>query len=533
MQEISWKQVCAVFAIIATGVFWPVVDNFFLSDSLDWLWIGMNADFPQYFLSNYTGVQGPGSYRPLITLIFSGMTNEFGVAPHAYHVLSVVVHGVNSILVWVLAARFFSEKPVIPVLAGLVFLVFPIHAEVVLWIAGYPDLFATFGMLCASVMFVDWLHSTKTRYIVTAIGFWVVALLAKESAVIMPLIFTLLYVVHNKTQWRLRTILSWVLPVGVIGVLYMAVRWISLGGLGSYSVQATQISITGIVESAITAVIIPVVWSVQWQHQILAMIRNHIALSAIAVLLGIGCIALYLRVHRKTLATLALTYGLLFAPASILQFSSVSAEGERFIYTASIAVSIAIAYALLSILSCKRYQAVIGVVLMLFVTSQWMVRHDDYARASERVEHILEQSHNLPPMTHDNVTRILIGLPEFSYYAPVLRNGIMPAFYMMNVPNSDQYTRLPVFQIGQTCTSLEWEQVTNGLLSSSGRFSGPPTIDTAHIMTELWGYDYHTHIGEHLKLLLRDDESPIAALQDGMVEYWYWDCTTWKQLTVE
>lgn len=513
-------KVIGVFAVIAGVIFAPAFNNFLLSDSLDWVLIGQLANFPDYFLTNYTGIQGPGSYRPLITLVFSLLSNLSTTSTELYHAVSVVMHAVNSVLVWVLTRQLFAQKKVAWG-AGLLFLVMPIHAEVVLWVAGYPDLFATAGMLGSATMFVHWLRGKKWSALVWSLLFWIVALLSKESAIVMPGVFVLLYgVIRQGIAWK--EFAQWVVPTGVLGVVYLAVRQFSLSGLGSYSVSATQITVQGVFETLSQALVVPLVWSLEWQ----AIVAPHAAAVVVVLMLA----GLYF--YRKTFVVIGLllvAYIGIFAPALILQFAPQSSEGERLVYTASIAMCMAIAYVIVQMFGCKKYNMLLLALLFVVSANQWGVKHKAYASAAETVEYVFEQSEVL--LEENSAVKVLIGLPENNTHAPLLRNGFIPGLRLQNPDHQELFLRAPIYQKAHTCRPLTWERVDNGWLSSPSVFSGPDVYQHKHLSTELWEYDYENQVGGFIKILLREDESQIAALRDGVVEYWYWDCQKWQQLT--
>ena len=101
-------------------------------------------------------------YRPLLTLTFE-MDKYFGGLQESFmHLVNVLVHTFNVILVWMLARRFgmFIRSPSewLPLVAALFFALHPINTEAVNWIAARTDLLAgtfVFASLYALLQSLD------------------------------------------------------------------------------------------------------------------------------------------------------------------------------------------------------------------------------------------------------------------------------------------------------------------------------------------------------------------------------------------
>lgn len=127
-----------------------------------------------------------GYYRP-ITLWSFAVDAKFGdLFPYLYHLTNVLLHVVNSVLVFHLfEVLLFSQR--IALLGAMTFSVHPVHSEAVAWFSARSDLLAC---LFALVACIAWLKERKGGGILYPrrlrfIGFlsFLLALLSKESAV--------------------------------------------------------------------------------------------------------------------------------------------------------------------------------------------------------------------------------------------------------------------------------------------------------------------------------------------------------------
>lgn len=137
-------------------------------------------------------------YRPLMTLSFSVIYTLFGNDPFYFHLFSLIIHFLNTVLVLVLFNRYFDKTKAL--LLSLIFLTHPLYSEVVFYAANFQDLlFFFFGMI-----------ALLSKNLIVTFLFLLLGLLSKETAIV----FVLLSPILNKFK---------VLPsiFAVLAYLYM------------------------------------------------------------------------------------------------------------------------------------------------------------------------------------------------------------------------------------------------------------------------------------------------------------------------
>jgi Flp pilus assembly protein TadD len=112
--------------------------------------------------------------------------------PGLFHATSLALHVAASLLILRILRRF-TTQPWAAVVGGLVFALHPMQVESVAWIAEQRGLLAAVFSLLAIDQFLEWTKRTTDRspaavHYAIATGALVVALLAKPSAVVTPLI---------------------------------------------------------------------------------------------------------------------------------------------------------------------------------------------------------------------------------------------------------------------------------------------------------------------------------------------------------
>lgn len=171
-------------------------------------------------LRRMTTASNPQMIRPLPA--FAWLLSALPAGAAWQHGLSILLHGLCGVLVARLAATDHTPTGV-PLLAGALFVAFPLLAEPVIWLSAGPDLFAT-----ASALLALWLASRDPR---TAVASWAsvllfaAALLSKESVLLLPVVLLLI-----AGRRRMREAVTW----ATVAAVYLAARWAIFGGPGGY-----------------------------------------------------------------------------------------------------------------------------------------------------------------------------------------------------------------------------------------------------------------------------------------------------------
>lgn len=143
------------------------------------------ALLPKVFTSGH--YLGQGGYRPLVTLSFALNHIVGGLDPWGYHLVNVLLHAVNSALVFLLVLRLFESRLTAGV-AGATFAVHPVHTEAVAWISGRAELMGAALFLCAWLLY---LRATsggglRTWPFVASLAAFFLGLLCKEHVLVLP-----------------------------------------------------------------------------------------------------------------------------------------------------------------------------------------------------------------------------------------------------------------------------------------------------------------------------------------------------------
>jgi Tfp pilus assembly protein PilF len=130
-------------------------------------------------------------YRPMFMLWLRLNYALFGLQPFGWHALSVLLHTVASVLVYRLAFRVIHNRGA-ACAAGVLFALHPVHIESVAWVSGAPDPLMTCFICAAALCFLRFADGDGYGPLVCSAVFAALALLTKETAVVLPLLLAAL-----------------------------------------------------------------------------------------------------------------------------------------------------------------------------------------------------------------------------------------------------------------------------------------------------------------------------------------------------
>ena len=170
-------------------------------------------NFPHYFTQDVFRGGSSNFYRPMQTIFYAIVYHIAGVKPWAFHLLNIILHSINTILVFILVKKLYGEK--IAFFSSLLFGVHPLNTEAITYISGTADpLFFLFCLL--SIIFF-----LRERYFLSYL-FFIISFLSKEIGVITP--FYLLVILYGRGEENKKNIKT-IIPFFLIIILYVVFRF--------------------------------------------------------------------------------------------------------------------------------------------------------------------------------------------------------------------------------------------------------------------------------------------------------------------
>jgi hypothetical protein len=304
-----------------------------------------------HLLTSDWSLEGPrsGYYRPLVTLSLVLESRLSGGSPAVHHTMNVVYHlGAALALVW--AALRLLGNPTAAWLAGLAFVVHPIHTESVAWVSGRTDVIATL-FFCLSVGAYARAERVASPWMLGALATACAAFLAKEPAVVLPAVL-LAWEVTRATPgaFRIREAARRLMPVGLLLAAYLLLRRSLLGAvagtIGDVHALSDRLA-TGVavIGHYLWLLVVPYPANPDYVLEPLATWGSWSSLGALAVLVGLGVAAAsawrYSRLPAFCLAWFLLT---VLPSSPVLPVGPVH-MAERFLYLPSVALALVAGWA--------------------------------------------------------------------------------------------------------------------------------------------------------------------------------------------
>lgn len=411
----SWLLVA--IATLAVILYLNVLPNTFIFD--DWQQVVENPflrrsdGLREIFTTGVLEFMGPVAvsnfYRPLMHSAFYLMFRISGLNPAGYHTLSILLHAAICLLVYAVIARL-SGRRLTAVVAALLFAAHPVHTEAVAWISAYPEL------LCAFLtLLVLWLYlraeqaqgRARVALLVLTGPVFLLALLAKEIAVAVPLLLACYELLVCRAPWRATLRATWLAyaSLAAAAAVYLAARLHALKAL----MPASQDPIPP-AEHLWTAVglFFRYFWVQVWPlelHAFYYLERNRsplepVVLAGLATLLATAVLGWWLYRRRRPEVLAVALYLLPLAPAFLLPYSSIGwLMAERYLYLPSVGFCWLLAAGLVAAADRWGYRPLgaLFVIVLVACSVRTVLRNGDW---SEEVAFYRRTVHAFPGFPH-------------------------------------------------------------------------------------------------------------------------------------
>lgn len=221
-----------ILAVLLLGIFGIILyfnslQNTFTFDDLhsisDNLYIKDLRNIPLLFKGYYTSNPyiPKGMFRPFLLLTFAFNYFFDGLRPLGYHIINILIHCLNGILLYSLL-RFLKVdlKFGWALFISLLFMAHPLNTETVTYISCRSDLLVAFFIMLAFYSFVR-------EKILLSVVLYILALLTKETAIVFgPLIFSywFFYLKGKQIKKDAGKIIVFIFILILISILYWAYR---------------------------------------------------------------------------------------------------------------------------------------------------------------------------------------------------------------------------------------------------------------------------------------------------------------------
>ncbi|MEE9292515.1 MAG: tetratricopeptide repeat protein [Acidobacteriota bacterium] len=373
------------------------------------------ARIPEILSRGYWSVDEvsvPNLYRPLTILSFALNHAVGGIRPFGYRAVNLLLHLLVTLLVVALArrtlgARSRGQATVLPLAAGVLFAVHPVHTEVLGEVVGRAELLAAAGVLGSVLAFLlareraGGERGVDPRWAVLGLACLAVGFLSKENAVVAPVLALAAdrLIVRRRLAWGYH-----LASFGLVAAL-LGIRIAVLGGLNPAGpahfidnpiAQAqfwpgllTAIAVLGRYASLLVA---PLSLSIDYSYDAIPLVGSPLdpwlLVGLMAGAAWIGGLAGALR--RSAAVAFGLIWiGVAIAPVANLSFTIGTIMAERLLYLPSVGFCLLAAAGLGALLARADAASpsgsargggirILGLVVLLAFASRSVVRLRDW-----------------------------------------------------------------------------------------------------------------------------------------------------------
>ena len=209
-KEAGW--LCLLPAVLAIALYANTIQHDYVLD--DSLVIVQNehvqnglAGLKKVFTTNFlNGVGGfnDGLYRPLVLMSFCFEHALAGRnSPALSHLFNILLYALCGFFLFKFLKRFFKDRSLmIPLILCLLFISHPIHTEAVANIKGRDEILAFLNFILSALFIYKYHDKGSLKYLLLSLLFFLFALLSKENAFTLPLVFPCLLYFSDGIKWK-------------------------------------------------------------------------------------------------------------------------------------------------------------------------------------------------------------------------------------------------------------------------------------------------------------------------------------------
>lgn len=218
--------------LVTFFLFAPVLTYEFV-DYDDNIYITKNEHIQQLNKENLEAIflkSHHGHYFPLTLLVHSVEYFFFGSKPFIYHLINLVLHLLNVLLLFFILKKFGLSEAISLALTAI-YAVHPMHVESVVWLGARNNILSAFFYLSALLYYLQYRENESVKNYILAFVCLVLALLSKSSAItFLGVVFLVDFLQNRKINFK--SILDKI-PFLIVCLLFAAIAIKAAQSFGS------------------------------------------------------------------------------------------------------------------------------------------------------------------------------------------------------------------------------------------------------------------------------------------------------------
>jgi Tfp pilus assembly protein PilF len=388
---LSEKFFASKYKILA-GLILPVLVVYFKSLSFDFtmmdeqwmivqndLFLQSSESVKQAFTKPLAGMY----FRPLFLVSVIADFRMGKLSPHIYHFTNLLWHLLN-VVVFYRFLRVYGTGQRTAFWFSVIFSLHPVLLHAVAWVPGRNDVMLSVFTLISLVQLKLFIDRNKNKHLAFHLLAFILALLTKESAAILPLLYTSVFLLYKKPAGKIFLPLALWMTAGILWFLLRkhAVE-IPSGMHGDFASNLKNFFTAIIIYTG--KVILPI------QLSVFPTLKNSALWPGIITLLLIP-LAFFMpgSLDKKASITgLTLFFGMLLIPVWFSALSSNREHYEHRIYTSMAGAALFISH--LKFIQSKRFSIVAQIVIVIF-GGYTFVRMEIYRNPENFLDHAVKEA---------------------------------------------------------------------------------------------------------------------------------------------
>lgn len=368
-----------IFAVLA--VYIKVLNAEFVYDDLGFI-VNNEAiksfTSPSKFLLSpniFTGSKSlleANNWRPISSLAFASEYYFFGLNPARFHLVSIIFHLINVILLYLLIIKITGKRSIAAATSSL-WALHPVLTEAVSWVSNQSSLIFFSFFLLTIIALLNFFDKENKKWLLASYVFFALSLLAKETALGGIFIVFTLFFLYLKSRWK------FFVPFILMGAIYFWARYAILGVLGDHALRSSffknLLLAPAVFAKYLSLAVYPVKLILDYSNFLLP--SNVLDFRVIFGIAAFAALSFFLWLGFKK-SIFGLTFGIVWFLAFLLPVLQIipfqDIVGERFLY-APIAGLI---LAAVSGLNFKLYGKVALILVLILLAFLTFSRNNDW-----------------------------------------------------------------------------------------------------------------------------------------------------------
>lgn len=170
-------------------------------------------------------------YRPMQLFFYSIIYSLVGAKSWLFLLGNVLLHILNGVFIFLLIKKIF-KKDFLAFLTSLLWIIHPIHTEVITYMSGTADPLSLFFILGSFLLYLNFKEKKQSYFIVFSLILFLLALLSKETIIIFPGLLLVYEIIFSKNRKDISNYSPLILFF-ILAIAYFVLRLTALNFTGS------------------------------------------------------------------------------------------------------------------------------------------------------------------------------------------------------------------------------------------------------------------------------------------------------------